>query len=135
MKLKEYFEELTVDIQQTYEEGITIEQAEKLAAKFLYAQIQVTQELAKTDLDSRMKKSGLKAIKAAVYMDAATKGDKKPTENMLASIIDSSKEVSGEQQIFDQAEVYRDELKNYYDIFGNAHIFYRGISKQGNFNG
>jgi len=122
MNLKELCQQLESEIQQSYEEGVTLEQAEKLAGKFLKAQMQVSAELTKADLDSRMRKSGVKAVRAAIYLDIVSKGDKKPTEAT----------VSSEQDSYDRAEVTKAELERYYDIFVNAHIFYRGVAK-GNF--
>ncbi len=123
------FEELKLDIEKAYEEGVTLEHAERLAAKCLSIQIQLSAQLSNADLDSRMKKSGLKAIKAVVYMKAATSGDKKPTEAMLTAIIDSDELVLGEQNRFDEAEVLRNQLENAYDICKEAHIYFRGIAK------
>jgi hypothetical protein len=124
-------EELTVQIQTSYETGITVEEAEKLAGKFLYAQIQVAEELRKADLDARMKKSGTKAIKASVYLEAATKTDKKPSDVMLGAMVDTNELVLGEQQKLDEAEVLKASLDNYMSIFQNAHIHFRTISKGG----
>ncbi len=125
----DYYQDLEKDITNAYAGQTTIEDAEKLAAKFLLAQMHVAQELSAADLDARMKKSGLKAVKAAVYMDAATKGEKKPTEAMLAATVDSDKIVGGEQDAYDTAEVGKDLLQNYYNIFREAHIYFRGIAK------
>lgn len=129
MKFQEYLKSLETKIQESYEAGITADEAEKLAGEFLYAQMKVSSELSKVDLDSRMKKSGVKAVRAAIYMDAATKTDKKPTEAMLSSLLDSNDIVIGEQNALDEAEVARDELKRYYDIFQNAHIHFRLVAK------
>lgn len=126
---KNFCNQLESKIQTTYEEGVTLEQAEKLAAEFLYAQMAVSNELKNQDLDARMKKSGLKAIRAAVYTDACSKLDKKPTENALENILNTDGNVQTAQDEFDQAEVNRDELLRYYNIFREAHIYYRGISK------
>lgn len=128
-KLKAMFEELTSAIQNSYEDGVSIEQAEKLAAKFLHAQILVSNELSKLDLDARMRRTGVKAIKAAVYHEEATKGDKKPSDAFLQSLVDKSQEVILAQDDYDKAEVEKDSLQNYFNIFKEAHIFYRGISK------
>lgn len=113
----------------SYEEGVTAEQAEKLAGEYLYGQIRVSQALKDADLDSRMRKSGLKAVKASAYMEAASKGDKRPTEAAIAAMVDTNKLVADEQDKFDMAEVERDELERYYNIFINAHIHFRSISK------
>lgn len=124
---------LELEIESSYTEGVTMEQAEKLAGQFLQAQMQVSVELKKSDLDSRMRKSGLKAVKAAVYMEVCNKSEKKPTEGALEHMINMNGLVSEEQNALDSAEVIRDELERYYNIFINAHIYYRGIAK-GNFN-
>lgn len=128
-QLKDFCEQLETAIQQAYESAVTIEEAEKLAAKFLHGQLQVSQALRGQDLDARMKKAGLKAVKAAVYMNEVGKSEKKPTEAMLTSLIDSNELVNGAQSDLDTAEVDRDYLKACYDIFNNAHIHFRGVSK------
>lgn len=129
MNFKELCKQLEAKIQNAYEQGTTTEDAERLASEFLYAQLQVSTELKNADLDSRMKKSGLKAVKAAIYMEAATKTDKKPSDVMLQALVDMNDIVQGEQTAFDQAEVSRDELERYYNVFREAHIHFRGIAK------
>lgn len=128
-KLKEICESLEAKIQAAYEQGTTLEAAERLASEFLYAQLQISCTLRNKDLDARMKKSGTKAVKAAIYLDIVQKADKKPTEAQIAAMIDSNDLVSGEQNALDEAEVDRDELERYYDIFTNAHIHFRGLAK------
>lgn len=128
MKNKPY-EDLTNDIKRAYEDGVTLDQAEKLAAKFLNAQIEVTEALRGLDLDVRMKKTGLKAIKAAVYMNNATKSDKKPSDVLLQAMVDMDELVCENQKSFDEAEVNKQALENYYNIFREAHLYFRGISK------
>jgi hypothetical protein len=129
MKFEALCKSLEEKIQKSYEEGVTLEDAEKLAGEFLYAQIQVSSELKKSDLDSRMRKSGVKAIKAAIYSEACSKSDKKPTESALEHILNLNELVQGEQEALDNAEASRDELSRYYSIFQNAHIHFRGIAK------
>ena len=116
-------------IQDSYEQGVTILEAEKLAGEFLSAQLKVSEELKKADLDARMRKSGLKAIRAAIYLNVVQKADKRPTEAQTAAMVDSDEIVIGEQTSFDTAEVERDALERYYSIFQNAHIFFRGVSR------
>jgi hypothetical protein len=129
MKFMLFCTQLEEKIKASYTEGVTLEQAEKLAGEFLYAMLQVSAELKKADLDSRMKKSGVKAVRAASYLDIVQKPDKKPTEMHIQSLIDTDELVSKEQDDFDKAEVERDDLKRYYDIFQNAHVFFRGVAK------
>lgn len=126
---QKFCEELTKDIQNAYESSPTLEESERLAAKFLNAQIQVGSELSKADLDSRIRKSGVKAIKAAVYMENATKTDKKPSDVMLQAMVDMDQLVIAEQQAFDTAEVYKNELENFLNVFRDAHIYFRTIAK------
>ncbi len=129
MKFKEFCDSLEAKIKSSYEDGVTMEQAEKLAGEFLYAQLAVSGELKKLDLDARMRKTGVKAVKASIYMDAATKPDKKPTEAMLAAIVDSSNIVQDEQDHLDKAEVEKDELTRIFNVFKEGHIYFRGVAK------
>lgn len=121
--------ELETLIEHSYESGVSLEEAERLAGRFLHAQLQVSEELRKADLDSRMRKSGLKAVKAAVYSDACSKADKKPTEGALEHTINSNELVNGEQTELDKAEVSRDELTRIYNVFQAAHVHFRQMSK------
>ena len=128
MDFKQYCEKLENKIIASYEEGITMPEAEKLAAEFLAAQLQVSRELAKKDLDSRMRKSGVKAIRAALYTEYRSKADK-TTEAAVAAYLDAHELVVGEQNAYDEAEVERDELERVYNVLTNAHIFYRGVAR------
>ena len=128
--MKKLLKELEAKIQESYEQGVTIEAAERLAGEFLHAQIVVSDELKKRDLDARMKKSGVKAIRAALYLETVKAADgKKPTEAAIEATLNSNELIIGEQRLLDEAEVDKAELERYYDVFANAHIFYRGISK------
>ena len=123
------FAELEADITSAYEGSVTVDDAEKLAAKFLAAMMKLTAMLKKVDLDSRMKKSGLKAVKAAIYMAEATKTDKKPSDTMLGAMVDRSPLVQTSQSELDTAECSREELERYFSIFKEAHVYFRGIAK------
>lgn len=124
-----YCEELSEKIRSTYESGISISEAEKLASELIMAQIATARELQTVDLDSRMKKSGVKAVRGAVYLDLTSKADKKPTEAALAASIDTNKIVLDQQQAYDEAEVRRAYLENFFSIFRDAHIHFRHIAK------
>lgn len=129
MNLKQLCQSLETKIQNAYTEGVTLDEAEKLASEFLYAQLQISTHLKTADLDSRMRKTGVKAVRAAIYMDAATKTDKKPSDVLLEATVNMNELVQGEQNDFDKAEADRDELERYYNIFREAHIHFRGIAK------
>lgn len=129
-----YLDELQGKIQETYQRGVNLEQAEHFASELLGALLTVSKELAKADLDARMRKSGVKAIRSAVYLDEVQKADKKPSDTMLAAIVDSNDIVKGEQQRFDESEVQKAELDRIFSVLQNAHIHYRTIAK-GAFSG
>jgi len=129
MTFKEFCNSLEEKIKESYNTGVSLVKAEELAAEFLYAQLRVSQELKNADLDSRMKKSGLKSIRAAIYLDIVQKADKRPTEAQTAAMVDNNDLVAGEQQKLDISEVERDDLERYYNIFREAHLYYRSISK------
>lgn len=126
---KEFCKNLEEKIINSYSAGTSLEEAEKLAGEFLYAQIIVSTELKKADLNSRMRKSGLKAVKAAVYTDIVAKSEKKPTESAMDHSINMNEMVSKEQDELDKSEVDTDELERYYNIFREGHIYYRGLAK------
>lgn len=129
MKLQEQLKVLEDKIRESYESGVSLDEAEKLASQFLHAQLQISTELTKVDLDARMKKSGLKAIRAKAYLDIISDAVKKPTEAQISAVIDSDEIVGAQQQMLDEAETKRGELERYYDILNNAHIHYRGVAK------
>jgi hypothetical protein len=116
-------------IKLAYESGITMDEAEKLASEFLASMIQVSEELRSADLSSRMRKTAVKAVKAAVYLQEATKGDKKPSDVLLGALVDKNELVQSEQESFDKFEVEKDYLFNIYNILKEAHVHFRGIAK------
>lgn len=127
--MKQLIEKLSNKIKEAYESIVTVEEAEKLAGEFLHAQIIVAKELENMDLDSRMKKNGLKAVKATIYLEECSKTEKKPSDTFLSAKVDQNELVVSQQDEFDKAEVSRDSLQNYFNIFKDAHIFFRGIAK------
>lgn len=129
---KSFCDMLELRIQESYEEGVTAADAEALAGQFLHGQLQVSKELHKLDLDARMRKTGVKAVKAAVYLAEIQKVDKKPSDVLLSALVDSSDLVTGEQNRLDTAEADRDELERLYNVFIQAHVHFRQMSK-GNF--
>lgn len=130
----EKYNHLVEKIQNSYESGITIEEAERLAGQFLHAMLQIAAELQDADLNARMRKSGLKTMRSAVRTDAISKAEKKPTEGQLEDVVNLDPIVNKDQDALDKAEVHRDSLQMHYNIFKEAHLFYRGISR-GNYNG
>lgn len=120
---------LELEIQDSYVDGVTLEKAEKLAGQFLHAQMHVSAELKKADLSARMHKSGIKAVRAAFYLEVCSKSEKKPTETALEHMLAVDAVIQKEQDALDTAEVEKAELDRYYNIFREAHIHFRGIAK------
>lgn len=129
MTFEQFCAQLEEKIQNAYTNGVSLQEAELLASEFLGAMLKVSGELKKADLDSRMRKSAVKTIRARAYMHVASEGLKRPTEAALAATVEAMPEVGEVQQGFDIAEVETADLERYYNIFQNAHIHYRGISK------
>ncbi len=126
----ELFKDLENEIKDAYEgEGKTPDEAEKLAAKFLYAQMQISYQLKTLDLDSRMKKTGVKAIRARLYLEEVAKADKKPSDVLLDQILNNSEIVTTAQDEYDVAESNRDDLERWYNITREAHVYFRTLAK------
>jgi len=132
MTFKEYCQELEEVIATSYKRGTNAIDAESFAAQFLQAQIRISQELTKADMDSRTRKSGIKAVRAAVYLDIVQNSDKKPTEAQLTAQVDTNEIVQNEQNEYDKAEVSVAELERYYNIFRETHLYYRALMKERN---
>ena len=121
--------ELETVVKNAYEKGVSLEEAERLAAKMLGAQMVIAKELEVVDLDSRMKKNGVKTIKAAVYMEELTKHEKKPAEGFLEHAINLNKLVGDEQSAYEKVDARKDALNTYLSIFREAHIYFRTVSR------
>lgn len=126
----QFCEDLKEEIKLAYTSEVSLTKAEKLAARFLHAQMEVSDQLRSVDLDSRMKKSGSKAVKAGVYMEVATASDKKPSDTFIENVVNRHELVNQQQDALDTAEVNRDSLERYYNIFREAHTYFRQMSRQ-----
>lgn len=121
--------ELEAEIVKSYTEGVTLVEAEKLAGQFLHAQLRVSEELKTADLSSRMRKTGVKSIRAIIYTKTASAGEKRPTEAALEAAVNMNDLVLNEQEQLDKSEVDKDNLTRYYNIFREAHLHFRAITK------
>ncbi len=133
MTFQSFCSQLEDKIKASYETGTTIEDAEKLAAEFLGAMMKTSEELKTRSLDARMRKSGLKAIRAALYLKEVqtSEGSKKPTESNLAAILDANDVIVKEQENLDTAEIETEELERLFGVFQHAHVYYRGLARGG----
>ena len=133
-KLDLICEELKLSIKSAYEQGVSIPEAEKLAARTLTVRLELADEIKIFALDSRMKKHGVKAVRAKVYMDEISKNEKKPPEAYLENAVNLSEEVAGEEENYGLSETELHRLEAYLDVFKDAHIYFRTIAK-GSFEG
>lgn len=128
-KLDMICEELKLAIESAYSEGVSIAEAEKLAARTLLVRMELSDEIKSASLDTKMKKHGVKAVRAAAYMAEIAKHEKKPAEGLLEHTVNLSEEVAGEEQVYAEAEANLDRLASYLDIMKDAHLYFRQISK------
>lgn len=126
---KEFLVELENDIKRAATKNLEVDEAERLAAKFLLARLEVGKLLRQQDLDARLAKNALKTEKAIVYLGEVKKNERKPSDVLLEHTIQLDEGVAGAQRSFDQAEVDRDNLQDYYSTFHEAHLYFRGIAK------
>lgn len=135
--LLDNYRELQKQFKKVYEEGVSLEDAERLAARFLDALADLggpDGQIRTADLDARMKKNGYKTMRAKVYLETVQGQEKKPTEAMIDALICTNAGVATAQDLYEKAEVYAESLHRIYDVFRDAHIYFRGIAK-GAFNG
>jgi SHS2 domain-containing protein len=134
---KGIYDELRAEIKRVSAEGVSIEDAERLAAKFLDALLELggfDGRIRHADLDVRMKKNGYKTLRAKVYLQTVQGQEKKPTESAIEAAIATNTEVSKQQDLYEKAETDAEALHRIYDVFRDCHIYFRGVAK-GNFSG
>ena len=93
--------------------------------------MEIAAELAVVDLDSRMKKNGLKAKRATTYMSVVASADKKPSDTLLENHCNLDPGVQLSMNEYEEADAKRESLKLYFGIFHEAHLYFRTIAKQG----
>jgi hypothetical protein len=104
--------------------SISFVEAERRAGEFLVAQATIT--------DWRhllsMERIKLTSLQTAVYAEKMSQGTAKTvTENKMTA--EASPEYMKAREELEQVENDLSYLKAYYDIFQNAHIFYRNMAK------
>lgn len=129
MTFNEYIGQLEKKIQQAYTQDLTLEEREKLAAEFLEAQLKVSKELKNASLEARMRRTGVKAVKAAVYLAEIAKNEKKPSDVLLNALVDTNKLVQDEEEAYIQLEENANELDRIYNVTREAHTFFRQSSR------
>lgn len=103
---------------------ISQDEAEKKAGEFLCAQAKITEW--KHLLTSE--KIKLLSLQTATYATEMSKGTAKTvTENKLTA--EASVDYVKAREELEQVENDLSYLRSFYDIFNNAHIFYRNLAK------
>lgn len=129
MKFEQLCKELEAAITTSYEEGVALDEAEKMATKFLAGMLAVSERLKNSSLDAKMRKQGAKAVRAALRLEEMKGAERKPTESTLDALVDTNELVQGEETRQYEAEETRDELQRKYDIYKEGHIHFRSIAK------
>ena len=132
--MRSNYEKLVEKIQETYLSGTTLEDAERTAAGALAAMIALDETLKVSGLDCRMRKAGVKSLRAAVRGEEIKKYEKKPAEGVLEDAVNLDPIVRDQQAALDAAEEERDSLERKKEIALNAHLYFRSIAK-GSFGG
>lgn len=104
--------------------SLSFVELERRAGEFLTAMAKIT------DLKHMLVSEKIKAesLQVAVYAQEMSKGTAKTmTENKL--LAESSETYRKAREELDQLENDISYLKAYYDIFLNAHVFYRNLAK------
>lgn len=127
--LEDVFSEFRTSIENAYEEGVTMQQAERLAAKTLSIRMLISDDIKSKDLDARMKKHGVKVTRAEAYMEELVKHEKKPAEAYLENAVNISELVNAAEKLYAESETTKDRLQTYLDVAKDAHLYFRQIAK------
>lgn len=132
---KAEFEELVdkcfTELSLAYKEKYDSEQAEKTAAMFLAAQMQLAFFIADIELTARHSKHEIERMEAVKYFEIKENSvtDKKLTEATLTQAVAKDADVIGVKKANCEAEA---ELKKFNYLMANlkeGHIFFRNIGK------
>lgn len=106
--------------------SVSYAEAEKRASEFLVGMAKVT------DLKHILSNEKIKllSIQTAVYASEMSKGTAKTvTENKLTA--EASDEYTKAREELESVDNDLSYLRSYYEIFNNAHVFYRNVAKEG----
>lgn len=123
------YQQLIKEVDAVNDQGITIDHAERVAGLALSTMNELSEQLAVTDKARRMRKAGLKAIRAITRQEEIKKHDKKPTESQLDDVLTLNGMVQKEEDGFDEAEVETELLERQFGISKESHLYFRSISK------
>lgn len=127
--IKRFCDALEEKIKDSYINSVTMDQAESLAGELLIAMTTMSSALREADLDARMRKTGVKSLRATRYGEIIAASEKKPTEGALDHMLNQDTMLIEAQNEFDVAESDKNELDRYYNICREAHLHYRALAK------
>lgn len=122
-------QELKQSIERAYAEGVTMQEAERLAAKTLSVRMMLADSIQVADLDARMRRHGVKAVRASAYMEELSKHEKKPAEGFLENAVNLNPDVAQEEREYATVDTEKDRFFTYLGIMADAHIFFRNVAK------
>lgn len=121
-EITEYIDKLAAKL--PLNKSISFPEAEKRASEFLEAQAKIT------NIRHMLSEEKIKLLstQTAVYAEELSKGTGKTvTENKTTA--EASKAYISAREDFERIENDLAYLRAYYDIFQNAHVFYRQMAK------
>lgn len=132
---KEEFEELVskcfTELSLASSEKYDSEKAEKTAAMFLAAQLQLAFFISDVDLRARHSKNDISRVEAQKYFELKENfSGKKTTEATLTNAVAKNDEVVSAKKLNSEAEA---DLKKYNFLMSSlkdGHIFFRGLGKK-----
>ena len=119
------------ELEKASKEKYDAEKAERTAALFLTAQMQLAFFIEDIELNSRHLKNEIERIEAEKYFDAKTSiaDGKKATEGYLTQSIAKDKDVSAAKKAAAAAEADLNKSKYLMSSLKDAHIYFRNLSK------
>lgn len=120
------FSELSLAASEKYDS----EKAERTAAMFLAAQIQLAFFISDVDLRARHSKNDISRVEAQKYFELKDDFTKKPTEAALTNSVAKNQDVVDVKKANAEAEA---DLKKYNYLMASlkdGHIFFRGLGKK-----
>jgi hypothetical protein len=131
--MKDLIEQLQKRVSEVYENGTTVSQSEEITHELADAEFKLVTMITPLDLDARMRRHGVKQIRAAVYLDIIKNSEKKPTEAQIAAMVDSDSLVSDAQKGYDGAEAALAEAERLLDAVHNSQVVFRTLMKESSF--
>lgn len=121
--------ELETKMRIFYDTDFSISECEKLSSLACVLMMEIASELKRLDLDSRNRKTLLKAQRGSEYIDLLKTQDKKPTEAYLEHSLNISKEIINQQNQIDDLESEKLYYERMISTCEHAHVFFRGVAK------